>query len=358
MPKLPMHNRTRYQARLVKPTIAVGAVLVFAMIVLRYWRASMDATSGVADSVQPLLCQTENSAPRHFDVTALSRQQSLDSLRDGITNFVVTMQAVMDRADDEHLSEKQKEDLQMFVAGLDSADVSEAVQILQEILLSNPTAAGRNLQIQLLGRWTELNPLQALAWANVTLSGRSRERYLNHMAGTWATSDLPNAVAWARQLPQGAERDGVLTRMADKGAATDPVGALTLVSTLPASSSRDELVANAVGQWASKSPIDAAAWATRIPDETEKAKVTSAIAIEWANSDPVRAARLAVGSLPPGQLQILTTLAIVERFAQSDMDGATAWVTQFPEGDLRASAQESLREVSERTKMLERLRAN
>jgi hypothetical protein len=51
---------------------------------------------------------------------------------------------------------------------------------------------------------------------------------------------------------------------------------------------------------------------------------------------------LALKELPQGRLLDDTVVSILQRRAQRDMDGATAWVEQFPEGALRAAAVENL----------------
>jgi hypothetical protein len=345
-------------------TAVIGMILII-VVICGHWPASVTnvqldgINDSVHDSVPSPTHQTAWTPDQNIEIAVVfpqqPPQQPVDPLRSKIMDFAAALQADIDRSGDAHLSEKQKEDLQKFVAGLDAVDLPEATKTMQAIFSSNPNPAGYDLQTLLLGRWTEINPSEALNWATATLDGRSRGYFLNSMAGVWAKHDLSDAIAWAQQLPQSAEQQNILARIADEATYIDPVMALTLASTLPENSSLDALIANAAGQWADKSPEAAVAWAGQIPDENLKAKVTSAIAIEWANSNPAAAADLAIDSLPAGLLQNLTIIDIVRRLALTDMATATSWVSQFPKGDLREGAQESLREASEQLKLSEAL---
>lgn len=280
---------------------------------------------------------------------ARSQPSSPDAVREKMAALLAAVQTEIDQAGGGHLGENQMRDLQNFVVELDAADVPDAAKALQEMLTANPTAAGWDLQMRLLNRWTDNDAAGALAWAAQTLTGDFRQEQLNTMAGIWARQNVPAAVAWAQQLPPGDEQQNILAAVTSQAVFTDPLAALNLAVALPENAGRNSLVSQAAGQWAALAPKDAAAWAAQITDPALRAEATSSVAIEMANNDPGSAATLAADSLPPGQLQNKTVIAVVQRWTTADPAAAQQWINQFPEGDVRQSAERAMNEVLQRS---------
>lgn len=248
--------------------------------------------------------------------------------------------------------EQRMWELQDFVEGMPPAAIPAALKKLDELQMQNRTGIGQNLELRLLRRWGEDDAGSAAAWAAQT-PAPIRAEALQSAASTWARKDFTEAAAWAGQLADATDRQTALKSVMGEGLYTDPKAALGLAAALPPDSGRNELVTRAAETWATQSSGDALAWANQITDQDLKAAVTSVIAITMANTDPVAGGNLAVTSLPPGPLQNQAVVAIVERWAQADMDAATQWVNQFPDGALKQAAQSTLNHVTARRKLSE-----
>ena len=235
-------------------------------------------------------------------------------------------------------AEERFKDLSDFVQDLATADLPKAIVELEQIQAQNPTATGRYLQLHLLQRWAESDLHPAIAWITQLPAGDERLEAIAAAAGTWAKADFGEAAHWAGQLPGSADRRIAQETVAAEAAYAKPVEALKLACALMPSSTRDEIIKRATATWATAAPEDAIAWAKQITDQTLRQQVTAGIAAAWGESNPVAAGYLAIESLPPGPLQNKTVMAIVQRWMQSDVKGATAWVNQFPAGELRQTA--------------------
>jgi hypothetical protein len=234
--------------------------------------------------------------------------------------------------------EARLKELQDFVAGIAATNLPVVVREMQELQMQKPTVFGRELRLHLLRQWAESDAYSAANWITQMPANDDRQEALATAANAWAGQDFAGAATWANQLPDGVESQKVLESIADEAVYEHPMEALTLAATLPASSARDNLITRATEVWAATSPEDAAAWADQIPDETLREQVTAVVAMRWAGSDPAAAGTLAIDSMSLGPGQDQAVIAIVEQWGRTDMQGATAWVNQFPEGPLRENA--------------------
>jgi len=179
------------------------------------------------------------------------------------------------------------------------------------------------------------------AWAAALPVGDNRRFALETAALAWGDRDPAAAARWARTLANDAERACALTNIAGEAVRSEPLLALELARSLP-DAARDEIVPRAAMEWAAQDPADAADWARKIPAESLRATVLAGIATAWSDQDPVGGATLAAKELPAGRLQADAVVSIVQRWAQRAPADAAGWVLQFPEGDLRDAAMESL----------------
>ena len=210
--------------------------------------------------------------------------------------------------------------------------------LLDALSTRNQDGVLRDLELRLLRRWAENDPRSAADWVTRTAAGPLRTEAINSISIAWASQDPAAAANWARQLPAIAERQSALLQTAYEAARTAPQEALTLAAELNAGPARNDLVTHAAMQWAATEPEKAAKWAGQIQDRPLRERVLSTIAAAWGDTDPAAAARLAVDSLHPGRLQDEAVIGIVARWVQTGPEGATAWVAQFPAGQLRESA--------------------
>jgi hypothetical protein len=231
-------------------------------------------------------------------------------------------------------------ELQTFAERIDAADLPDVLKKLQELQTQNPTVIGRDLEMRLLRRWSGSDAGSAAEWA-AQAPPPIHDEALAASVDDWSKQDLAAATAWAGQLPEGSDRQNALKSLAGVLAYSDPQKSLTLASALPADAGRDEIITRAAEIWAASSPKDAAAWAVQISDEALRSQVVSAAAMGWGDNDPYAAANLAINSLPAGEVQNKTVLAIVQRWGLKDAAAASAWVAQFPQGDLRQAAMDA-----------------
>jgi hypothetical protein len=196
--------------------------------------------------------------------------------------------------------------------------------------------------------WAMSAPRAAAEWATVLPPGANRQFVIETASLAWGDSDPASAAQWAQSLRNEAERMLALTNIAGEAVRNAPLLALDLAQSLP-ETTRDEIVPRAAREWAAQDPVAAADWARQIPTESLRATTLAGIATVWSEQDPAAAAGFAVKELPAGRLQSDAIVSIVQRWAQQSPAAATAWVNQFPEGDLRETAKENLAKAAAAT---------
>lgn len=238
-------------------------------------------------------------------------------------------------------SEERMKKMQEFVETLPLASMPEALRKLSELQALNPTDAGRDLEMRMVRRWADHDARSAAGWAAQS-RGPHREELLGAVGSSWARQDFKAAADWATRLDDGKARQKATTSVAYEVIDSNPTAALKLAVDLPADPERDKVIAWASAAWADRAPGEAASWAKLLPEEKVRQQTISAIALTWAAKDPSAAATLALESLPDGELQDHTVLYIARRWASTEPAAATAWVKQFPEGDLRKATLEGI----------------
>jgi len=227
------------------------------------------------------------------------------------------------------------------VAWLADIKADEIPAMLEFLQSATPAELAQDLSKRLIRQWTGTAPENAAAWLE-TLPPENQTALLDDVAITWANNNPTNAMNWAASLSDNAARSQALTAVAGEAVRSQPLMALQIALDLPASESRDDLIRRGAMQWASNDACSAAAWVNQIPAGDLRNQALSGVAIVWSASAPVDAANWALNELPPGRLLDDTVISIIQRWAQQDMNGATAWVKQFPEGALRTTAMENL----------------
>jgi hypothetical protein len=270
-----------------------------------------------------------------------------DSFRDEVAKLIADMAAETNGVP----SEFQAGRLQAFVENISTNDYAAVFRRLNELQAADPTAAGQDLQLRLLQRWAE-GDLPAAVLALDQLRAEDRPEACERVATAWARQNLSESIAWAQQLPEGADRQGAFLSIAYEAAFTNPREALVLAGQMTVLPEKRDLISQAASSWAADAPEIAAGWAKQIQDQPLREQVLAAIAIAWADKDPFAAAQLVIGSLSQGQAQANAVLGIVQRLAFKDVEAATAWVAQFPEGALRETALAEMNRISERRQLV------
>lgn len=164
--------------------------------------------------------------------------------------------------------------------------------------------------------------------------------------------DLPNREDSAVDAGRGRERvvdetqsvpvRPIGTARAESLLRVDPIAALEIARELPATERRDDFLEQAVMEWGGLDSKSSARWVRQIQSESLRNRLLGAVALGMATDQPGAAARLASEEMQPGSEQDRVTVGIVQRWIQSDPDGAAAWVEQFPQSPLRRVVVETL----------------
>jgi hypothetical protein len=246
--------------------------------------------------------------------------------------------------------EDRMNELQGFVESLEVKEVQRAIGDLQQLQAKIPTTAGRDLLMRVLQRWVEIDIRLAANWVSKLPDGIDRQGAIGVVARSWARKDLREAIAWSGKLASEAERDNAQVTAMDEVVHASPSDVLKLAGNLPPSGERDDLIVRASGIWAADVPDQALAWARELSDPSLREQVLSEVVTIMAERNPVSAGQLAVDSLSPGQLQERTVIAILQRWASWDEAAAKAWAKEFPEGELKTKALETVEITGKRNR--------
>jgi hypothetical protein len=230
-------------------------------------------------------------------------------------------------------------------AGMDAGQLEAEAAKLDQL----PMAQRIMASFLLFGRWGEIDPQGALAFANTMGFGGAFVRPT--ILQSWASSDPENAAKYFSENPRefammGFGPGGGGPGGGDSGAGTiaaewaklDPDAALAWANTL---SGRDKGAAlNAViGEMASKDPNKAVAVAATLSGD-DQTRAYSEIAEKWGLKD-FAAAEAWINSLP-AEARDRAMASALESYATTNPEGAAAKVAQMPAGEDRDRAIEDV----------------
>jgi hypothetical protein len=235
--------------------------------------------------------------------------------------------------------------LMELYSGMDAGQLEAEAAKLDQL----PMAQRMMASFLLFGRWGEIDPQGALAFANTMGFGGAFVRPT--VLQSWASTDPENAAKYFSENPRefammGFGPGGGGPGGGDSGAGTiaaewaklDPEAALAWANTL---SGRDKGAAlNAViGEMASKDPNKAVAVAATLSGD-EQSRAYSEIAQKWGLKD-FAAAEAWINSLPAG-VRDRAMASALESFASTDPVAAAAKVASMPAGEDRDDAIEDV----------------
>jgi hypothetical protein len=209
----------------------------------------------------------------------------------------------------------------------------------------------------ILAAWAKADPLAALAYAKAKTESRFAARTI---LATWATEDPVGALRWAQNNHQGESANPWLVGVIRGIAATDLEGASQLLKSMPRSVERgdalDALLPHLLAkgnestrQWiasieddalrngaveraaeamAESDPAGTVAWLMENPGDTLDQRLDN-IFSTWAKQDE-SAARLAINSLPSGEIRSDALRGVIRHFALSNPGEAVALMDQYP----------------------------
>jgi len=194
----------------------------------------------------------------------------------------------------------------------------------------------------------ELDP-----WAGAKLAesapagGEWRAELLRTVAQKWPVADPQGVGKWVAGLPDPNERDTILGCACFQIADRDPSLAIRmLVQQGVGSERREVMLGNLAQQWAALDMPAAVAWARSCPPGRVRDTLLLHVALAQSKVDPEDAAAIVAQQIPPGSTQENAAIAVLQAWAKQDGDGALAWASRFPPGELRDRALREIPQIS------------
>lgn len=125
----------------------------------------------------------------------------------------------------------------------------------------------------------------------------------------------------------------------------DPRAAVILAIDTQAADTHPGLMENLTAQWAMHDFQDAHEWVLQQEPGERRDGLMARVAFARSQSNPAAAAQVVINEMAPGNQQTEAVISVLHQWALRDMDGASAWVNQFPEGALRERAFDELEGV-------------
>lgn len=172
------------------------------------------------------------------------------------------------------------------------------------------------------------NPIAPVPEA--TLSGPADDLH------DWIVRDPHVAVEWAARQPADEKRDAILVAACYEIANTNPAEAVALAEKYALI--KNATLANLAEQWARQDLHAVYTWVLAKPASAQRDELAARIGYVWSATEPAAAANFVLQEIPPGPVQTEAAISVLHQWALQDMDGASAWANQFPEGALRERA--------------------
>lgn len=216
----------------------------------------------------------------------------------------------------------------------------EGQRLLELVEARQPNSDVSEVAALLRQRLAATDPVGFEAWARAQPEGESRAAAFATLAVTACEADGHRALEWARGLDWASSPSAAnaVLQVASELARTEPAAALDLAAALPVSVQRDECLAHCVAQWAVRESAAAVAWATEIEDLALRQQMVAQVVTALAEEEPRAAAEWTARALPPGTVQARAAVAVAQRWSKTEPESARAWITAFPDDQLRRDA--------------------
>jgi hypothetical protein len=222
----------------------------------------------------------------------------------------------------------------------DSADLLKEIQ---SALNSDEPGVQAMIFTNQLIALIEADPWAAARFAESAEAGAWRTELMRVVAQKWAESDPQEAMKWVASLADPDERDTMLSCMCFQVADRSPGQAIQLLEQQgPNDDRRDIVLGNLAQRWTEQDLPAATAWADNYPPGEVRDALFLHIALAQSQTDPVQAARMVAGQISPGQIQEQAAISVLQKWAELDLAGATAWAEEFPAGDCSNRARDLL----------------
>jgi hypothetical protein len=183
--------------------------------------------------------------------------------------------------------------------------------------------------------WMNANPIEASNWF------ANRKDATEEEAGAvaqWWSGNEEGFQSYLNQLPDAGWKENLLQEAGNRMAATDPAEAIKLAGEMDIGDAQTGLLRTAVCNWIGTDPNAAYIWLQSVADPGMREQLISAAAQAYALTDPSQAAAWITGLGNFDGATEEAALNIAETWSQSDPSAAAKWVAQFPAGEDRTSA--------------------
>lgn len=152
----------------------------------------------------------------------------------------------------------------------------------------------------------------------------------------WIARNPHSALEWAASQPPSQNREAVLVSACFEIANTNPAEAVALAE--KHALTQRATLANLTAQWAQKDLPAARARVLATPPGEERNELVARVGLVWSESQPSAAADFIVCEIPSGPAQTEAAICILHQWALRSFDDAAAWVTTFPDREVRERA--------------------
>jgi hypothetical protein len=224
--------------------------------------------------------------------------------------------------------------LAAWAKNLTPEEIADALKSLQGL----PAGLQRNALLSaVVNAWAERDPQGFLASSGNVTVPRMREGGVDDALRVWASQDPKAALDWMKQNPGSAPPVALQQRYAAAiagYAATDPLGALTTVNALAENSGADLALKNSALQALTNSLADqgnftdALTMFAQMPAGQMQTNAYNTMVQRWADSNPEDASAWVAALTDPAQRNQLGT-RVAQTWAASDPASAAAWAAQM-----------------------------
>jgi len=196
----------------------------------------------------------------------------------------------------------------------------------------------RDAMSSLVGQWTSQNPGEVAAALAQLPPGEMLTNAMQQFASQWyrEAKDKNEPLQWALSMRGGEARNRTLTSVFSSWASKDPIAAVTAATNLSNEGNKDDLVKSITSSWSYRDPQAAMDWAARQPDSDLRQDILRSTLRNIAGDDPTKAVA-SLNSLGMSN-DAKAVSQIVDRWARNDLEGASDWVKQLPDGEVRNSS--------------------
>lgn len=161
----------------------------------------------------------------------------------------------------------------------------------------------RDIRRDLVGQWTELNPIAAATYASANRNTNNWGGLVSTVADEWAKRDPKAAATWAAGLPTGLDKRSAIYEAIRGWADSDLEGVATFVSAQPAGESRDAMAGTLARQIGREDPAAGLKWAAMVADPGTQERAVAGALVDLYRKDTNQALQFLQGSSISPQIQ-------------------------------------------------------